>query len=232
MDSNFLEKYNSGQTILVDKELDWTSFDVIKKLRNLIKCKKIGHAGTLDPLATGLLIICTGKNTKKINDYQNLTKTYTGDFTIGNTTPSHDMETDINSSCSFNKIKKTDVINSSKSFIGKQMQRPPKFSAVKVRGKRAYELARKEEDIFLDEKEIEIKSFSIKNIALPIISFEIICSKGTYIRSIARDFGESLGCGAYLSQLRRTHIGNFSVDNAYRIDKLVEKIKKEKIENN
>ena len=232
MDSNFLEKYNSGQTILVDKELDWTSFDVIKKLRNLIKCKKIGHAGTLDPLATGLLIICTGKNTKKINDYQNLTKTYTGDFTIGNTTPSHDMETDINSSCSFNKIKKTDVINSSKSFIGKQMQRPPKFSAVKVRGKRAYELARKEEDIFLDEKEIEIKSFSIKNIALPIISFEIICSKGTYIRSIARDFGESLGCGAYLSQLRSTHIGNFSVDNAYRIDKLVEKIKKEKIENN
>ena len=232
MDSNFLEKYNSGQTILVDKELDWTSFDVIKKLRNLIKCKKIGHAGTLDPLATGLLIICTGKNTKKINDYQSLTKTYTGDFTIGNTTPSHDMETDINSSCSFNKIKKTDVINSSKSFIGKQMQRPPKFSAVKVRGKRAYELARKEEDIFLDEKEIEIKSFSIKNIALPIISFEIICSKGTYIRSIARDFGESLGCGAYLSQLRRTHIGNFSVDNAYRIDKLVEKIKKEKIENN
>ena len=232
MDSNFLEKYNSGQTILVDKELDWTSFDVIKKLRNLIKCKKIGHAGTLDPLATGLLIICTGKNTKKINDYQNLTKTYTGDFTIGNTTPSHDMETDINSSCSFNKIKKTDVINSSKSFIGKQMQRPPKFSAVKVRGKRAYELARKKEDIFLDEKEIEIKSFSIKNIALPIISFEIICSKGTYIRSIARDFGKSLGCGAYLSKLRRTHIGNFSVDNAYRIDKLVEKIKKEKIENN
>ena len=221
MDSSFLEKYNSGQTILVDKELDWTSFDVIKKLRNLIKCKKIGHAGTLDPLATGLLIICTGKNTKKINDYQSLTKTYTGDFTIGNTTPSHDMETDINSSCSFNKIKKTDVINSSKSFIGKQMQRPPKFSAVKVRGKRAYELARKEKDIFLDEKEIEIKSFSIKNIALPIISFEIICSKGTYIRSIARDFGESLGCGAYLSQLRRTHIGNFSVDNAYRIDKLV-----------
>ena len=232
MDSSFLEKYNSGQTILVDKELDWTSFDVIKKLRNLIKCKKIGHAGTLDPLATGLLIICTGKNTKKINDYQNLTKTYSGDFTIGKTTPSHDMETDINSSSSFENIKKTDVINSSKSFTGKQMQRPPKFSAVKVRGKRAYELARKKEDIFLDEKEIEIKSFSIKNIALPIISFEIICSKGTYIRSIARDFGESLGCGAYLSQLRRTHIGNFSVDNAYRIDKLVEKIKKEKFENN
>ena len=112
------------------------------------------------------------------------------------------------------------------------MQRPPKFSAVKVRGKRAYELARKKEDIFLDEKEIEIKSFLIKNIVFPIISFEIICSKGTYIRSIARDFGKSLGCGAYLSKLRRTHIGNFNVDNAYRIDKLVEKIKKEKFENN
>ena len=232
MDSSFIEKYNSGKTILVDKELEWTSFDVVKKLRNLIKCNKIGHAGTLDPLATGLLIVCTGKNTKKINDYQILPKTYTGDFILGKTTPSHDMETEISSESNLDGVNNKKIFVSANSFIGNQMQRPPKFSAVKVNGKRAYELARNQAKIVIEEKEIKIESFIITNIDLPIVSFEIVCSKGTYIRSIARDFGEKLGCGAYVSRLRRTKIGNFNVNNANRIGELVEIIRIEKDENN
>ena len=228
----FLEKYNNGQTILVDKDLDWTSFDVVKKLRNIIKCKKVGHAGTLDPLATGLLIICTGKHTKKINEIQNQTKVYTGEFILGKSTPSHDLETEF---CSIKDIKditidKIELI--SKNFIGEQLQRPPKFSAVKINGKRAYEYARENEEIEIKEKKINIYSFNVSKIELPNISFEISCTKGTYIRSIARDFGEKLGCGAVLSKLRRTKIGDHDVNNASTINVLAEKIKKEKIENN
>ena len=138
----FTDKYNEGKTILIDKSLDWSSFDVVKKLKFLIKCKKIGHAGTLDPLATGLLIICTGKNTKKINDIQNLSKTYTGNFTIGSTTPSHDLETEINMTKSIENISKKMIENVAQTFLGVQLQKPPKFSAVKVKGERAYKLAR------------------------------------------------------------------------------------------
>ena len=228
----FTDKYNEGKTILIDKSLDWTSFDVVKKLKFLIKCKKIGHAGTLDPLATGLLIICTGKNTKKINDIQNLSKTYTGSFTIGSTTPSHDLETEINTTKSIENISKKMIENVAQTFLGVQLQKPPKFSAVKVKGKRAYKLARENKKFILKEKEIEITKFQIVDIKSSVISFEIKCSKGTYIRSIARDFGNKLGCGAYLSNLRRTKIGDFDVNSASTIDDMVNIIKIEKSEDN
>ena len=228
----FTDKYNEGKTILIDKSLDWSSFDVVKKLKFLIKCKKIGHAGTLDPLATGLLIICTGKNTKKINDIQNLSKTYTGNFTIGSTTPSHDLETEINMTKSIENISKKMIENVAQTFLGVQLQKPPKFSAVKVKGERAYKLARENKKFILKEKEIEITKFQIVDIKSSVISFEIKCSKGTYIRSIARDFGNKLGCGAYLSKLRRTKIGDFDVNNACTIDDMVNIIKIEKSESN
>lgn len=229
---SFLEKYNNGQTILVDKDLDWTSFDVVKKLKNIIKCKKVGHAGTLDPLASGLLIICTGKNTKKINDIQNQDKVYSGEFILGKTTPSHDLETEFNSEVDIKNITLEETEKISKSFIGEQLQRPPKFSAVKVNGKRAYEYAREKEEVKIKEKKINIYTFKITEYNLPNISFEISCTKGTYIRSIARDFGKKLGCGAVLSKLRRTKIGNYNVENAAKINIIADKLKKEKIENN
>ena len=228
---SFLEKYNEGQTLLIDKDLEWTSFDVVKKIKFLIKCKKVGHAGTLDPLATGLLILCTGKNTKKINDIQNQNKEYTGEFTLGKTTPSHDLETEFIESNDLDSLTEEKINNLRKNFIGEQFQRPPRFSAVKVKGKRAYEFARKNENIEIKEKKINIHEFKISEINLPNISFIISCTKGTYIRSIARDFGKALGCGAVLTKLRRTKIGEFDVKDAFKIDDFVNKINKEKIEN-
>lgn len=229
---SFLDKYNNGQTLLVDKDLDWTSFDVVKKIKNIIKCKKVGHAGTLDPLATGLLIICTGKNTKKINDIQNQDKVYTGEFILGKSTPSHDLETEFNSQKDIKNITNDRIEEVSKRFVGEQLQRPPKFSAVKVNGKRAYEYARDNEEVKIKEKEINIYKFKITEYNLPNISFKISCTKGTYIRSIARDFGEMLGCGAVLSKLRRTEIGNYNVEDAFKVNDLADKLKKEKIESN
>ena len=229
---SFLDKYNNGQTLLVDKDLDWTSFDVVKKIKNTIKCKKVGHAGTLDPLATGLLIICTGKNTKKINDIQNQDKVYTGEFILGKSTPSHDLETEFNSQKEFKNITTDRIKEVSKRFVGEQLQRPPKFSAVKVNGKRAYEYARDNEEVKIKEKNIKIYEFKITEYNLPNISFKISCTKGTYIRSIARDFGEKLGCGAVLSKLRRTEIGNYNVEDAFKVNDLADKLKKEKIESN
>ena len=229
---SFLDKYNNGQTLLVDKDLDWTSFDVVKKIKNIIKCKKVGHAGTLDPLATGLLIICTGKNTKKINEIQNQDKVYTGEFILGKSTPSHDLETEFNSQKDFINITTDRIEEVSKRFIGEQLQRPPKFSAVKVNGKRAYEYARDNEEVKIKEKNINIYEFKITEYKLPNISFKISCTKGTYIRSIARDFGGKLGCGAVLSKLRRTEIGNYNVEDAIKINDLADKLKKEKIESN
>ena len=229
---SFLDKYNNGQTLLVDKDLDWTSFDVVKKIKNIIKCKKVGHAGTLDPLATGLLIICTGKNTKKINDLQNQDKVYTGEFILGKSTPSHDLETEFNSQKDIKNISSDRIEEVSKRFVGEQLQRPPKFSAVKVNGKRAYEYARDNEDVKIKEKKINIYEFKITEYNLPNISFKISCTKGTYIRSIARDFGEKLGCGAVLSKLRRTEIGNYDVEDAFKVNDLADKLKKEKIESN
>ena len=229
---SFLDKYNNGQTLLIDKDLDWTSFDVVKKIKNIIKCKKVGHAGTLDPLATGLLIICTGKNTKKINDIQNQDKVYTGEFILGKSTPSHDLETEFNSQKDIKNITSDRIEEVSKRFVGEQLQRPPKFSAVKVNGKRAYEYARDNEEVKIKEKNINIYKFKIMEYNLPNISFKISCTKGTYIRSIARDFGEKLGCGAVLSKLRRTEIGNYNVEDAFKVNDLADKLKKEKIESN
>tara|TARA_A100001037_G_C15112335_1_gene619643 strand:- start:313 stop:1008 length:696 start_codon:yes stop_codon:yes gene_type:complete len=229
---SFLDKYNNGQTLLVDKDLDWTSFDVVKKIKNIIKCKKVGHAGTLDPLATGLLIICTGKNTKKINDIQNQDKVYTGEFILGKSTPSHDLETEFNSQKDIKNITSDRIEEVSKRFVGEQLQRPPKFSAVKVNGKRAYEYARDNEEVKIKEKNINIYEFKITEFNLPNISFKISCTKGTYIRSVARDFGEKLGCGAVLSKLRRTEIGNYNVEDAFKVNNLADKLKKEKIESN
>tara|TARA_A200000113_G_scaffold225886_1_gene248540 strand:- start:391 stop:1014 length:624 start_codon:yes stop_codon:yes gene_type:complete len=205
---------------------------VVKKIKNIIKCKKVGHAGTLDPLATGLLIICTGKNTKKINDIQNQDKVYTGEFILGKSTPSHDLETEFNSQKDIKNITTDRIEEVSKRFVGEQLQRPPKFSAVKVNGKRAYEYARDNEEVKIKEKNINIYEFKIIEYNLPNISFKISCTKGTYIRSIARDFGEELGCGAVLSKLRRTEIGNYNVEDAFKVNDLADKLKKEKIESN
>ena len=209
-----------------------TSFDVVKKIKNTIKCRKVGHAGTLDPLATGLLIVCTGKNTKKITEIQNQNKEYSGQFTLGKTTPSHDLETKFINENDISNISDNVILSASESFVGEQFQRPPKFSAVKVKGRRAYEYARDNKKVIIKEKKITIFSFDITSIKLPNINFNITCTKGTYIRSIARDFGEKLGCGAVLTKLKRTKIGEFDIKNANKIDYLISKLNREKIENN
>jgi tRNA pseudouridine55 synthase len=226
------EQYNfqAGEILLIDKPLEWTSFDVVNKIRYTILRKmgikkiKVGHAGTLDPLATGLLIICTGKFTKRIEEFQAQEKEYTGTFHIGATTPSYDMETEIDSKYDVDHIDETLLKNTAKKFIGEISQVPPIFSAVKIKGERAYNIARKNQDIKLESKIIVIKEFELTKISLPEVSFRVKCSKGTYIRALARDFGESLNSGAYLSSLRRTKIGDLDVDSAYQIDELIKKI--------
>lgn len=212
-----------GTVILVDKPLTWTSFDIVKKLRYHLKVKKIGHAGTLDPLATGLLILCTGKKTKQIETYQAQEKEYTGTFTIGATTPSYDLETEVENIKDFSHLKQEDLLNASESLTGKIDQIPPIFSAIKVEGKRAYKGARSGEDVKLKSRQVEVKVFELTEVNLPVVAFKIVCSKGTYIRSLARDFGEILGVGAYLSSLRRTRIGDFNVDDAETIEELTKK---------
>jgi tRNA pseudouridine55 synthase len=213
-----------GKMLLVDKPLTWTSFDVVKYIRKSlvsefkIKRIKVGHAGTLDPLATGLLIICIGRQTKQISIYQNLTKTYTGKFKLGETTPSYDAETEVNKSFNYDHIKEKDIINLSQKFTGKLMQKPPIFSALKKNGKRMYEYARENKKIEIQEREINIYEFEIIKFTDPYIEFKITCSKGTYIRSIANDFGKKLNSGSYLSELRRINIGEFSVLNALQIE--------------
>lgn len=213
-----------GKMLLVDKPLTWTSFDVVKYIRKSLVSKfkikriKVGHAGTLDPLATGLLIICIGKQTKQISIYQNLSKTYTGKFKLGETTPSYDAETDVNKSFNYDHIKEKDIINLSQKFTGKLMQKPPIFSALKKNGKRMYEYARENKKIEIQEREINIYEFEIIKFTDPYIEFKITCSKGTYIRSIANDFGKKLNSGSYLSELRRINIGEFSVLNALQIE--------------
>ena len=223
-----VEDFKNGQVLLIDKPLEWTSFQVVNKLRwhikkhfNLKKIK-VGHAGTLDPLATGLLIICTGKQTKSIELYQGQVKEYTGTFTIGSTTPSYDLETEINQTFPIDHITPQLIQETTTKFIGKIQQKPPIFSAIKKDGKRLYELARAGKTTEIKSREIEIKEFEITEIKLPKIAFRIVCSKGTYIRSIANDFGLALNSGAHLSDLRRTKIGNFSIKNAQSIDKFID----------
>ena len=210
--------YLSGQVILIDKPANWTSFDVVAKVRRLIKVKKVGHAGTLDPLATGLLIICTGKKTKEISNYQEQRKKYTGIITLGKSSPSMDLATEINEQALPENLTEENIFEVRDKFLGKIEQIPPMFSAIKHKGKSLYKLARKGKEVEREPRQVEIYSFEITKIDLPDIHFEISCSKGTYIRVIANDFGNELGCGGVLSLLRRTEIGNYNIDDAYEIN--------------
>lgn len=208
------ENNYNDKVLLINKPIKWTSFDVIKKLRNTLQVHKMGHAGTLDPLATGLLIVCTGSKTKTIHQYQEMTKVYTGQFIIGKTTPSIDLETAFDTEADYTTIKPAQVIALSKSFIGEISQVPPQYSAVKIKGVRAYKKARQGELVIVEPRKVTIEAFTITAINIPEVNFEIICSKGTYIRSLVRDIGEGLGVGAYLSQLCRTQIGPYTLQEA------------------
>ncbi len=223
IDSISVDDLEKGKMILVDKPIRWTSFDVVKYIRKLLQLKfkikkiKVGHAGTLDPLATGLLIVCIGKQTKSISEYQDLKKTYTGKFKLGETTLSYDAETSVNEKFEYDHITYHQIKKLAIEFIGKIIQKPPIYSAVKKGGKRLYEYARKNIEIEIDNREVNIYDFKIINFSTPYIEFKIECSKGTYIRSIANDFGKRLNSGSYLYELRRTKIGEFSVVNAMDI---------------
>ncbi len=220
----------SGEIIGIDKPLGWTSFDAVKRLRGAIQRRlhvkkfKVGHAGTLDPLATGVLIICTGRATRKIDDIQNGDKEYVAVIRFGATTPSFDLETEIDREYPWEHISKETVENALPNFMGKIMQVPPVFSAVKVDGKRAYNLARKGKAVNLKAKQLEIKEMELLACDFPEITVRIVCSKGTYIRAIARDLGEALGSGAHLTGLRRTRVGGIKIDDCMTVEEAIEKI--------
>lgn len=219
-----------GELILIDKELNWTSFDVVNKIRYAIKKKfdikkiKVGHAGTLDPLATGLLIICCGKMTKSIDNFSAMNKTYSGKVTIGSTTPSYDLETKPNVHYPIDHINEKLILKTAKKFVGKIFQTPPMFSAIKKDGVRLYNLARQGKEIKIDKREVSIDSFEITSFNLPEISFNVTCSKGTYIRSLAHDFGKELNSGAHLSELRRIKIGDYSVEDSVKVMDFIRRI--------
>jgi tRNA pseudouridine55 synthase len=206
-DASFAE----GRVLLIDKPLYWTSFDAVRKVRNLVKTKKVGHAGTLDPLATGLLIICTGKFTKRINEFMAQEKEYTGTITLGATTPTFDLESEPVPGTAPDGITLETLALATIPFTGRISQVPPIHSAIKQDGKRVYELARKGIEVKMEPREITIHEFSIVKAELPVLHFKVVCSTGTYIRSLANDFGAHLGCGGYLSSLRRTRIGAYNV---------------------
>lgn len=218
------QDFKNGQVLLIDKPLNWTSFQVVNKIRWLIKKQfgikkiKVGHAGTLDPLATGLLILCTGKFTKKIETLQAQEKEYTGTFTLGATTPSYDLETEIDHRFDITEITSENIYKATNQFIGDIQQQPPVFSALKKEGKRLYEYARAGEKVEIPSRTVHISAFEITRIELPEVDFRVACSKGTYIRSLAHDFGKALKNGAHLSALKRTKIGDFSVENAITIE--------------
>lgn len=226
--------YRAGELLLINKPYTWSSFQAVNKLKHALKKHpsllldhklvhlKIGHAGTLDPLATGLLIICTGKKTKEISSFQDLPKEYTGTFYIGATTPCYDKEKEVDATYPTEHITKELVLETAKSFVGEQEQVPPMFSAVKVDGKRLYKLARIGEEIELKARPINILEFEITRCELPLVDFRIACTKGTYIRSIARDFGLALNSGAYLDALCRTKIGHFSIEDAQSPEEFIE----------
>jgi tRNA pseudouridine55 synthase len=221
---NFIE----GEIILVDKPIDWTSFDVVNKIKFAFKKQfgqiKIGHAGTLDPKATGLLILCTGKKTKDIQQIQDAVKEYTGTFLLGATTECFDSEKEVNQEFDISHIGENDILHCACEFIGEQEQFPPAHSAVKIDGMRAYDLARAGKDVQTKSKLITIYEFDITRIELPLIYFRIRCSKGTYIRSIANDFGKRLKSGAYLFTLRRTKIGNYDVNDAWQLEDFIKSL--------
>jgi tRNA pseudouridine55 synthase len=213
----------AGEVLLLDKPLHWTSFNVVHKLKYRIKpAKKIGHAGTLDPLATGLLVICTGKKTKEIEQYMGQEKEYTGIIQLGVKTPSFDYETEPIEYKDFQHITEIDVLNALPQFTGSIEQTPPAFSAIKVDGKRSYDLARKGEEVVMKKRNVTVSEFSITQFDFPNLHFKVVCSKGTYIRSLANDLGDALGCGGVLSALRRTRIGQFKVEDAWKVEDLVE----------
>jgi tRNA pseudouridine55 synthase len=211
-------KYERGQVVLINKPPGWTSFDVVRKIRNLTGVSKVGHAGTLDPLATGLLILCTGRFTKEIQSYMSQEKEYTGSFTLGATTPTYDLESEPVDFREIGHLTTEAVGNMTTNFTGRILQVPPPHSAIKKDGKRAYELARKGLEVRLEPREITISAFEITRIEWPLVYFRVTCSTGTYIRSLAHDFGKALGCGAYLSQLCRTRIGSFLLKDARTIE--------------
>jgi tRNA pseudouridine55 synthase len=206
--------YLEGKVLLIDKPLNWTSFDMVKKVRWLTKIMKVGHAGTLDPLATGLLIICTGKYTKQINDYMGMQKEYNGSLVLGATTASYDLEQEPENFKSIDTITELAIQEATKQFMGTILQMPPQHSAIKKDGKRLYESARQGIEVKVDPRQITIEQFEITKIDLPNVEFRVLCSTGTYIRSLVHDFGQALGVGAYMSGLRRTKIGSFNVEDA------------------
>ena len=222
--------FKAGEVLLVDKPLEWTSFDVVNKLRYELKHKtgvkrfKVGHAGTLDPLASGLLIICCGKATKTIDSYMGMPKEYTGTIVLGATRPSYDMETEIDQTFDISNLTEEQILEVVPEFLGELNQIPPLFSAKKIDGKKAYELARKGSDIELKPNQITIYEFELTRIELPEVDFRVKCSKGTYIRSLAHDFGKALNNGAYLAALRRTAIGDFRVEQAKSIENWIVEI--------
>jgi len=227
MDNFTAEDFKNGQILLFDKPLEWTSFQLVNKVRWLIRSHcgikkiKVGHAGTLDPLATGLLIICTGKFTKRIQELQGQEKEYTGTFTLGATTPSYDLETEVDNTFPIDHLNEEVLNNAIPQFLGEIEQYPPVFSALKKDGKRLYEYARKGEEVKIDSRKVSISSFTLTRINLPEVDFQVRCSKGTYIRSLAHDFGKAVKSGAHLSDLRRTKIGDFNVNDSYNLDRFI-----------
>ncbi|TPE46120.1 tRNA pseudouridine(55) synthase TruB [Pontibacter mangrovi] len=221
--------FAAGEILLINKPLDWTSFDVVKKVRNTIRVKKVGHAGTLDPLATGLLILCTGKYTKRIDEIQGQEKEYTGVIRLGEITPSYDRETEVTETRDISHLSEADVKGAAESFVGTIEQVPPIYSAVQINGKRAYDLARKGKEVELKSRTVTISAFDITSIDGPEVTFRVVCSKGTYIRSLAHDLGQNLGVGAHLSKLERTRIGEYKLEDALTIEDIIE-IRKKQLE--
>ncbi|MFY8035398.1 MAG: tRNA pseudouridine(55) synthase TruB [Flexibacteraceae bacterium] len=219
-----LSQWDKGKVLLVDKPVGWTSFDVVNKIRFAIKTKKVGHAGTLDPLATGLLIICTGKFTKRIEEFMGAPKEYTGTITLGKTTPSYDAETEPDAIFPTDHLTEALLLENTKQFIGNIQQLPPMYSAIKVDGKRLYEHARKGREIEVQPRSVEITKFELSRIAIPEVDFIVQCSKGTYIRSLAYDFGKAVNAGGYLSSLRRTAIGEHKITDALPLEQLLKLI--------
>jgi tRNA pseudouridine55 synthase len=216
--------FAEGKVLIIDKPLHWTSFDVVRKIRSAIKIKKVGHAGTLDPLASGVLVICTGKFTKKINEYMAATKTYTGSIFLGATTATYDSESNPENEQPISHLTEADLHKATEQFIGAIEQFPPIYSAIKKDGEALYELARRGEEVDLKARPITIQSFALTKIELPFVYFEVACSTGTYIRSLAHDYGKALGVGGYLHSLRRTKVGEFDVANAQTLPQFFESL--------
>jgi len=220
-----LNIYEEGSVLLINKPLRWTSFDVVRKIRGLVKVRKVGHAGTLDPLATGLLIVCTGKFTKRINEFMAEEKEYTGSITLGAVCPTFDLESEPENFKDTSEINAEKITNAALGLTGDLLQVPPIHSAIKKDGKRAYELARKGEDLVMEPRRVTIREFEIVRIDMPVVTFRVVCSTGTYIRSLANDLGVALGCGAHLSGLCRTRIGQFTLEQSLDIKEAEDQIR-------